>query len=326
LHSHHIDHVEFVGHKGHILTRSLCFDAPSKRIIRLLRPKFFDTLEDDLARPADVVGLDIHYPPDVELLAKWATPNSSGAVASGLICTSVELVCEAHGKLTSKRKVYMPSAEPAVHVYDLDLAKQAHIPGPREYPVVLGKEIMFDEDPKKNTPLRAIDCQPAGRGWLVAAGQGEKIMVWKRKDDEILRDKNEAIYQLLSELRIADGLPQVRRSPTPAGLAEKLPTVNGDSLPSRASSEHSMQDRTMTAPHEPGHDLGYQNQKGFNNVDEQVPTVPMGSSSIQNADPRLSNGQAALNAPQQSVPATSGSVNIAPVSAVQDAASLRIRQ
>lgn len=167
----------------------------------------------------DIVGFGIDYPPHVDLVARWTTPSCSGGVGDGVICTASELVADNKGKLTSQRRVYVPSIEPAVHVYDLDTkTKQPDVEELlQKYPFKLGREILFEVDKRKTSPLRAADCQTAGRGWIVAVGEGEKIIVWKRKDG---RDRIAAKGGIEDLLRSLSLLEERDDTPLTAGDAD----------------------------------------------------------------------------------------------------------
>lgn len=237
LHSHHIDHVEWVGNHGHVLTRSLCFNAPGKRVVRLFRPKFFDILEKSLSKPLDIVGFGVDFPSQVELLARWTTPSCSGGIGDGVMCTANELVRRENGKMVSRRRVYVPSIEPAVHIYDLDLkTKQSNLEAlVHEYPFKLGEEMLFEEDKGKNSALRAVDCQNSGRGWLVSVGEGEKIVVWVRKRNTDWKETKTGIQQLLRSLELSDELEsehavngRAHASPSSGHEDVQTPQVNND--------------------------------------------------------------------------------------------------
>lgn len=242
LHSHHIDHVEWIGHRGHLLTRSLCFNAPGKRVMRLFRPKFFDTISElvtkppPAAKPADVVGFGVDFPSHVEMLARWTTPSCSGGIGDGVVCTANELYRDVDGKLGSRKRVYIPSIEPAVHIYDLDLKeKQADLDQLlQEYPFKLGREMLFEEDKRKNNALKAADCQTAGLGWLVGVGEGEKIVVWKRKQTTERKKAISGMRKLLRGLNLLDELDKQSDMDTqaiesPSSSREGERSLNADS-------------------------------------------------------------------------------------------------
>lgn len=237
LHSHHIDHVEWIGHDGHILTRTLCYNAPGKRVIRLFRPTFFDTLSSSSAKPQDIVGFGVDFPSKVELLARWTTPSCSGGIGDGVVCTANEIVSRQDGELTTRRRIYVPSIEPAVHIYDLDLkTKQPDLEAlVHEYPFKLGDEMLFEEDKGKKGALKAVDCQTAGRGWLVAVGEGEKIMVWHRKESETWLKTQKDLRQLLWTLKLSDEKDPPSSQPVTNGAMDApSPSMEQDTYESPA--------------------------------------------------------------------------------------------
>lgn len=227
LHSHHIDHVQWIGHEGHLLTRSLCFDGPGKRVLRVFRPKFFDTLSDPAARPADIVGFDLDFPSDTELVARWTTPACTDAIGDGVVCVSTELVKDTNNRLYAKRRVYVPTLQPALHTYDVDIYKKQEDLAEQlqKYPIRLGAEMLFEDDLHRKRPWRAVDCQPSGRGWLIAVGEGEKLSIWKRKLENNEFASMTDVRKLLIELKLVEDDPIVN-SPRPNNL-------NGDAEMSR---------------------------------------------------------------------------------------------
>lgn len=153
------------------------------------------------------------------------------------MCTANELVRRENGKMVSRRRVYVPSIEPAVHIYDLDLkTKQSNLEAlVHEYPFKLGEEMLFEEDKGKNSALRAVDCQNSGRGWLVSVGDGEKIVVWVRKRNTDWKETKTGIQQLLRSLELSDELEsehavngRAHASPSSGHEDVQTPQVNGD--------------------------------------------------------------------------------------------------
>ena len=190
LHSHHIDHVSWIGKRGHLLTRSLCFDSPGKRVVRVFRPTFFDMLADRHAKAQDVFGHHIEYPPEVEMLARWTVAAASESIGDGVICEDVSLAWEqptdegGPPRPVAQRTLFFPTVEPAVHSFPIRLNKrQANVDQLKQtYAIDLGEDILVEPEKRKGGQLRAIDCQSAGSGWLIAVGEHEKLMVWRKTD------------------------------------------------------------------------------------------------------------------------------------------------
>lgn len=183
LHSHHITYVSWIGSSGAILTTSLCFASPGRRVVRIFRPKFFDSL--DSSPPKDVLGASIDFDSEVDMIARWVAPQASENIGNSIVDTSNELSFDPlTGKLHSTRRLYFPTTEPAIHCYPIDLNKrQADADGLLgQYPISLGQEVLTETDKQKENQLRAIACQPAGRGWMVAVGEMEKFNAWVKTD------------------------------------------------------------------------------------------------------------------------------------------------
>lgn len=199
LHSHHIDHVSWIGSEGHILTRSWCFDSPGKRVFRLFRPTFFDEIAKDAAAAPDNIGFHIEYASDVKLLQRWTMAGSSENFGDGNIAVDLELSVDADRRLSTQRSLYMPTVEPAVHKYTLEPGKrQKHLSAQhKEYSIRLGEEIIADSDKRRTAPLRAVAVQTAGRGWMVGIGELEKLMFWKLAEPLDLLEVKAALQRQL---------------------------------------------------------------------------------------------------------------------------------
>lgn len=198
-------------------------------MIRLFRPNFFDTFQSNPAKPADVVGFDMDFGPQVELLARWTSPSCSGGIGDGVVCTATELVQQQNGQLAARRRVYIPSIEPAMHIYDLDVkVKQPDIQDLlHKYPFKLGDEILFEDDKRKNSVLKAADCQTAGRGWLVSVGEGEKISIWKRRDTSEWSAAKGGLGVLLRDLRLSEDRDSSPELDSSGQLPKDPPEANG---------------------------------------------------------------------------------------------------
>lgn len=213
LHSHHIDHVSWLGSSGHLVTRSMCWDSPGRRVVRVFRPDFFDTLE--VNKIPNVVGAPVTVSSDVTLFARWTVAACSDNVADGIICSANELSYDVDRRsLSSQRKIYIPTTEPAIHVYDVDLDKpQGDVDElRRHYPIRPGDEILDEQHPVRDAQLRAMDVHLGGSGWIVAVGEQEKLCVWIRKEpldiDRLLkRHRTGAAETAAPARRAPNGLP-----------------------------------------------------------------------------------------------------------------------
>lgn len=222
LHSHHVDHVSWVGGSGHLLTRAWCFDSSAKRVFRLFRPSFFDTLNRADAVAPDHVGFHCEFPGEVELFARWTMGASSENIGDGLVCIDNEILLDdATGRISSRRMVYMPTVEPAVHAYAINTdKKQANLAAEhQEYHMRLGDEIVIEEDKRRNASLRAVAVQSAGRGWMVGAGELEKIVFWRKVDPLDQRAVRAAVQRrmngedIMLEDEVPGEVPQTARLP-----------------------------------------------------------------------------------------------------------------
>ena len=308
LHSHYIDHLSWIGNSGHILSRSYCFDSPAKRVFRLFRPTFFDTFTTEDAMAADHLGVPVLYPAEAELFSRWTMAASPENIGDGVVCVDNELVLE-HGQLKSKRMLYMPTVEPAIHIYALDASKkQENLEAERHaYKIRLGEEVVVEEDKRKNAQLRAIDVQSAGRGWMVSVGELEKLMVWKKAEPlDINRIRLALQRQIdhdenMSEDGDEDGLPDLPSGSHQNGTAtngvspEPESQPNGQTDSQTVNGDHAMQeDEVDMQPggrnevvngsvnedpglersfHDDNADLGPASQQGPSEMAERSPSV-----------------------------------------------------
>lgn len=153
------------------------------------------------------------------------------------MCTATELIRDQDGKMSTRRRVYVPSIEPALHIYDIDLKnKQSDLEAlVHEYTFKLGQEILLAEDKRKNSALKAADCQPSGRGWLVAVGEGEKILVWSRKVDSAWRHAQVGLHQLLRDLKLSDKAAPQSIIDMDTEAASPPPPMHADAFVPRAN-------------------------------------------------------------------------------------------
>lgn len=185
LHSHHIDHVEFLGHDGVILTRSYCYDSVGKRVVRVFRPTFFD-MSQPLYVPESVGSAVPSVPADVDMIARWTFAGCSENIGDGTLVVACDIVKDLQTGLPAvRRQIMVPSTEPLVHVQALNIdVPQEDVDDRRNtYDICIGDEVIRDSDPKRVCQLRSIAFQNAGWQWLVGAGEAEKLSVWCKGPD-----------------------------------------------------------------------------------------------------------------------------------------------
>lgn len=135
----------------------------------------------------DVIGSGLDLSSEVEMLARFTVASCSECIGDGIVDATNELfLSRSTGKPSTQRRIYIPTTEPAVHSFDLKFKDEDELTlVKRRYNIQLGDEILLEQDgdkDSKTSQLRAVATQAAGRGWMVAVGENEKFMVWKKKE------------------------------------------------------------------------------------------------------------------------------------------------